>query len=250
MYYKESFFTNTQEPYSFLLKRREWETKRMKILARDNYTCQCCGKQGGAETLLQVHHKHYIHGLDPWEYKDSELITLCEKCHSSYHEHNEVPVYSLEGGNLVEVHYTPCSRCGGAGWFPQYKHVQGGVCFRCHGAMYDELISVVENYAKEYNISIEDLDDGFRPFPKETIDKLEEVRVRQSKYDSGKVYVRLLTKENKSINAYLDYSIDISPETTLDIPTLRYKLWQDRFGKEHMIIKGIQSSNAQHFNYA
>ena len=158
-----SFFTKTQEPYSFLLEKREWGAKRSKILARDNYTCKRCGSHESQDVHLQVHHSHYIYGLDPWEYKDSELITLCEECHSYVHAHNEVPVYRLEGGNLVEVHLTPCSRCGGAGWFPEYTHVQDGICFRCHGAKYDELIEVVENYAKEHDINIEDIHDGFVP---------------------------------------------------------------------------------------
>lgn len=26
-----------------------------------------------------------------------------------------------------------CPRCSGRGYLPQYKHVQGGVCFRCGG---------------------------------------------------------------------------------------------------------------------
>ena len=26
-----------------------------------------------------------------------------------------------------------CHRCGGAGWFRCYAHIEGGVCFRCRG---------------------------------------------------------------------------------------------------------------------
>jgi hypothetical protein len=26
-----------------------------------------------------------------------------------------------------------CFRCGGAGWFRCYSHIEGGVCFRCRG---------------------------------------------------------------------------------------------------------------------
>lgn len=70
-----SFFTKTQEPYAFLLERREWSAKRLKILTRDGHTCQVCGAYEGSDVRLQVHHKHYIYGLDPWDYKDSELVT-------------------------------------------------------------------------------------------------------------------------------------------------------------------------------
>lgn len=27
----------------------------------------------------------------------------------------------------------PCSRCGGSGYFPQYSHIEGGICFKCRG---------------------------------------------------------------------------------------------------------------------
>lgn len=28
---------------------------------------------------------------------------------------------------------TPCPRCGGSGYIPRFKHVEGGICFRCKG---------------------------------------------------------------------------------------------------------------------
>ncbi len=236
----EHFFTKTQEPYSLLLERREWAAKRQIILNRDNNCCQHCGKTADADTLLHVHHKHYISGLDPWEYKDSELITLCEECHSFYHAHYRVPVYKLDSsGNLVEITYTPCRRCGGSGYFPQYKHVQGGVCFRCHGARYEELISVVESYAVEYNIRIEDLDDGFRPLNPEAQESIEEVRVLQSQFDSNKCYLRIKTKDNKQINAFLDYSVSAKPGDKLDTSSIWYKKQMSRTGKEYLVVKGI-----------
>ena len=102
-----SFFTKTQEPYSFLLERREWLAKRQIILARDNNCCQRCGAKADSNVHLHVHHKHYISGLDPWEYKDSELITLCDSCHNYVHSTTRVPVYRLEGDKLVEVTLTP-----------------------------------------------------------------------------------------------------------------------------------------------
>lgn len=88
---------------------------------------------------LQVHHKYYQLGKNPWEYPDSALETFCHKCHSDLHKYQKVPVLDLIG-NII-THYTPCSRCAGTGWIPQYKHVQGGICFDCRGAKYIELIS-------------------------------------------------------------------------------------------------------------
>ena len=57
------------------------ENLRIACLMRDGYTCQQCGKQGGR---LQAHHLVYReHGG-----KDtiSNLLTLCEPCHTKLHQ--------------------------------------------------------------------------------------------------------------------------------------------------------------------
>ena len=64
--------------YSELLRSPLWQKKRLKILERDDFTCQYCGCK---ERELQVHHRVYHKGAKPWEYDDSELITLCNRCH-------------------------------------------------------------------------------------------------------------------------------------------------------------------------
>ncbi|MCB0476309.1 MAG: hypothetical protein KDC69_11580, partial [Flavobacteriaceae bacterium] len=87
---------------------------------------------------LHIHHKYYIKNLLPWEYDNKALITLCVKCHESLHKNGKVSVYNDKMELLGEFNY--CKRCHGAGWFPEYTHVQGGVCFRCRGAKYEELI--------------------------------------------------------------------------------------------------------------
>ena len=236
-----SFFTRTQEPYSFLLERKEWGIKRLRILARDNYTCKGCGRQEGNGVALQVHHKHYIYGLDPWEYKDSELVTLCDSCHSYVHAHFEVPVYRLDGNTLVKVQYTLCCRCGGAGWFPEYRHVQGGVCFRCHGAKYEELIKVVENYATEHDINIKDIDDGFLVLNPniENLGTIVQVNVRQSQYGEWR-YVQLVFNDGLIRTCFLDFSVDANPGDKLDPDKLRYRTAVKKNGERYIIIKGIK----------
>ena len=233
------FFTRTQEPYSFLLETKEWGAKRTKILARDNYTCQHCGAHEGEGIQLHVHHKHYIYGLDPWEYKDSELITLCEECHSSLHASSEVPVYKLEGDSLVQLHYTPCYRCGGAGWFPEYRHVEGGICFRCHGQQYEELIEVVEDYAQEHNIDIKDIDDGFQKLDPnvEGLGTIVEARVCKLTYRAGN-YCEIIFNNGRIYSSFLDYSIDARPGDRLDPSNLRYRLATKKNGDKYMLIKG------------
>ncbi len=54
---------------------------RAHALDRDNYTCQCCGKN---HVRLEVHHIIFrsLGGSDELD----NLITLCEKCHSAIHD--------------------------------------------------------------------------------------------------------------------------------------------------------------------
>lgn len=90
--------------------------------------------------VLNVHHKRYIIGHKAWEYDDEDLVTLCNECHTKIHKAIGAPVYSDENGYMKEVHLTPCYRCGGTGYFPEYKHVENGICFRCRGVRFEELI--------------------------------------------------------------------------------------------------------------
>ena len=98
--------------YSDKLKSPKWQKKRLEIMKRDNFTCKKCGD---IETQLHVHHKEYINGLDPWEYLNKYLITLCEDCHCvientiKYHKEtnqefnfNDVRVYGFwDKGNKI-----------------------------------------------------------------------------------------------------------------------------------------------------
>lgn len=90
---------------------------------------------------LNVHHKYYLFHKRAWEYPDTALVTLCSDCHQITHQEEIVPIYTEENGSLKEMHYTPCHRCNGVGWFPEYSHIQSGVCFRCNGLRFEELIT-------------------------------------------------------------------------------------------------------------
>lgn len=57
-----------------------WQKKRLEILTRDNFTCQHCAS---TEKTLHVHHHGYWQNLDPWEYPDAALVTLCAECHDT-----------------------------------------------------------------------------------------------------------------------------------------------------------------------
>lgn len=69
----------TQKSYSDKLKDPKWQRKRLVIYGRDNFTCQLCNDD---KTELAAHHKLYINGLDPWEYEDDLIVTVCKDCHN------------------------------------------------------------------------------------------------------------------------------------------------------------------------
>jgi hypothetical protein len=88
---------------------------------------------------LHVHHKYYQRGLLPWQYPTTALITLCMDCHNDLHANVKVPFLDERGNQISQL--TPCYRCNGVGHFQEYHYVEGGICFRCSGAKYEELIN-------------------------------------------------------------------------------------------------------------
>jgi len=58
------------------LKGLEWRIVREKVLIRDKYSCQKCGRRDN----LVVHHKK-----DPEDNSLNNLITLCVSCHTKLH---------------------------------------------------------------------------------------------------------------------------------------------------------------------
>lgn len=67
----------------------EWLIRRAEILVRDNFKCTKCS----SDKFLHVHHIKYDNNLEPWEYPDEYLITLCNKCHEEFH--NITPIGSM-----------------------------------------------------------------------------------------------------------------------------------------------------------
>ncbi|WP_152560110.1 hypothetical protein [Hymenobacter sp. IS2118] len=95
--------------------------------------------QLNAAVVLHVHHLYYITSKNPWEYENDALVTLCSDCHSEVHRTEIIPVYKVENGQRERITGVTCSRCSGAGYFPQYKSVENGVCFQCRGSRYTNL---------------------------------------------------------------------------------------------------------------
>lgn len=69
----------TPKDYRRDVRYKKWRTS---VFERDSYTCQHCGKLGGA---LEAHH---IRSFLTWEslrYETSNGITLCRDCHLKAH---------------------------------------------------------------------------------------------------------------------------------------------------------------------
>lgn len=68
--------------YSEKLKDPRWQKKRLEILSRDGFMCKkCCNDK----LTLNVHHRYYNNGFEPWEYPDECYVTLCNDCHEFEH---------------------------------------------------------------------------------------------------------------------------------------------------------------------
>lgn len=76
--------------YSEKFKDPRWQKKRLEILNRDNFMCDCCYDN---KNTLHVHHRLYYKDRDPWDYDNILLVTLCDDCHS--YQHKEEPYKRL-----------------------------------------------------------------------------------------------------------------------------------------------------------
>ena len=74
--------------YNELLKKPQWQKKRLNIFNRDKFACTICKD---TESELHVHHLKYTG--KPWDAKDEDLTTLCCDCHL-YVSKNEHKTFS------------------------------------------------------------------------------------------------------------------------------------------------------------
>lgn len=75
--------------YSQKLKDPRWQKKRLEIMQRDEFSCQICHSK---VDTLNVHHRHYIVGREPWDYPSELLVTLCQPCHKKEEDVFKDPV--------------------------------------------------------------------------------------------------------------------------------------------------------------
>ena len=95
--------------------------------------------------VLQVHHKLYFENKLPWEYKFTDLVTLCQDCHEEVHRNEIIYTYFDESKSLRKS-YPKCLKCGGTGHLPHYHYWAQGICFGCggRGIIYDSGVDWIE----------------------------------------------------------------------------------------------------------
>jgi len=69
-------------PYTEQLKHPLWQKRRLEVLEAAGWACVCCGAR---DSQLHAHHKAYVKGRLPWDYADSMLECLCDRCHEAAH---------------------------------------------------------------------------------------------------------------------------------------------------------------------
>lgn len=71
---------------------KEWKEWRLKVIARDDSKCQCCGRKYPSKSL-QCHHK----SMEKEKYQTlddlNEFVSLCSICHKTLHQF-EIKVHS------------------------------------------------------------------------------------------------------------------------------------------------------------
>lgn len=79
--------------YSQKLRDPRWQKKRLEIFERDGWKCFGCESK---DKTLNVHHKYYVVGRDPWEYPDFCYVSLCDTCHRTAQDIYSSDLYQFE----------------------------------------------------------------------------------------------------------------------------------------------------------
>jgi ribosomal protein L37AE/L43A len=75
---KISHISELVSRYRNKLQDPKWQKLRLKRMELSGWKCDECGDES---TELQVHHKWYLKGKEPWDYRLEQLATLCDTCH-------------------------------------------------------------------------------------------------------------------------------------------------------------------------
>ncbi|WP_210466710.1 hypothetical protein [Rufibacter roseolus] len=87
--------------------------------------------------IAQIHHTYYLKNRHPWQYPNESLMLVCHKCHYEIHKEEVIKVYENADFGFY-TNLTPCSKCLGTGYLPEYDYHKDGVCFECNGSRFTE----------------------------------------------------------------------------------------------------------------
>ena len=73
--------------YLTMLQDPRWQKVRLETMQKANFACEKCGDK---TSTLNVHHKNYKYGRNPWEYESNNFVCLCSFCHDEIHEQREM----------------------------------------------------------------------------------------------------------------------------------------------------------------
>jgi hypothetical protein len=76
---KKTYFEKLRDP--------RWQKKRLEAMQAKDFSCELCGDES---STLNVHHKTYFKGREPWEYELNQLSVLCETCHENEHNQEDI----------------------------------------------------------------------------------------------------------------------------------------------------------------
>ncbi|MDM1543653.1 hypothetical protein OBK16_10345 [Empedobacter falsenii] len=82
--------------------------------------------------VLHIHHKCYVDKVEIWDQPNVDYITLCETCHESVHQHQQIPYYDTSRSMIINYKGF-CKKCSGTGYLSVYKYFKNGICFDCNG---------------------------------------------------------------------------------------------------------------------
>lgn len=72
--------------YSQKLRDPRWQKKRLEVMQAADFCCEICGD---SDSTLNVHHKQYLKGYEPWDYSIKQLSCICENCHDEFHKKDD-----------------------------------------------------------------------------------------------------------------------------------------------------------------
>ena len=210
--------------------------KRFPYLNIEEFTKKRSNKIPKYTLSLQVHHKYYVLGNEPWEYNNEALVTLCNECHEARHNNEDIPVYGIECGGLqIYPDYHVCYKCGGEGYFPEWEHIEDGICFNCWGSGYEDKYSRIPFLG--FKRFLQQLDiQGARTngtcLPTSVLENLDEIKVIRTDLDDGygeKLFAHFRYSDFVNFILRIDEACDVKPKDIIDPDSVSVHLAERKF---------------------